>query len=504
MRCLAVILFVTAMLLPLESYAKRDEGAYINADLAQYSYSVIFKNLPDILREFKPYFRAVAFVILTGALVFAFKNAHEPKGYLTAVAFAGILSAVMTNSGFLLQMGEDLVQSLNRSLCVNSTYAVADRLYNAALNFHEVKVEKDKDFNREIEKDAIAEAQEQDLLKAGKKTSALGFLKDPMGYIIKGIKSFIVCLIAMIISLMVGLCAFFVVCLETIRYFLIQCGALVVPIFLAGLMTQNFRSQSITFIFGLIGILCWPIGWSLGHMGTIALYDAILEIVNGSIITDSGAAHKVIEVLSETADPFAYATATAGWLAVASIGSLLWLLLMFLGVVIWVILVTFTAPFLIQRCVSSGAQFFSGLTGGTAQTLSRALGGGASYAMIRSARATSMSNEGGGDSSGIGGGTGQRPQPSPALRAGFSAARTMMNASRFQGDPGQMAQVFDTGLDELRQYRAEAAQVDIARSAANQARDIVMGTSPSSKDEILARRSAKKAVETVRNIPNNF
>lgn len=106
-----------------------------------------------------------------------------------------------------------------------------------------------------------------------------------------------------------------------------------------------------------------------------------------------------------------------------------------------------------------------------------------------------------GDSGGIGGGgRGQRPQPSTALRAGFSAARTMMNAAKFQGDPGQMSQVFDTGLDELRQYRAEAAQVDIARSAANKARDTVMSKSPLGKDEILGKRSAKKAVDSVKKV----
>ncbi|OAI50834.1 hypothetical protein AYO37_00120 [Opitutia bacterium SCGC AG-212-L18] len=65
---------------------------------------------------------------------------------------------------------------------------------------------------------------------------------------------------------------------------------------------------------------------------------------------------------------------------------------------------------------------------------------------------------------------GERPQPSPGMRAAFALSRTTMNASRFQGDPGQFSQIGDTGIDELRQYRAEAAQVDTARAAVSKNR----------------------------------
>ncbi len=482
MKILPVIIFSITLLIPFQSYAKSNRDR-INAELGQYTYPIIFKHLPDRLREFKPYFQAIAFAVLTSALVFALRRASEPQGYLSTVALAGILSVMIANSTFFLQLCHDTVHNLNKALNVDSTYAVAHRLYNAALNFHGLT--EGNGHTAEAGLDIDVEVGREENIMNDSHVSSLSFFTDPFGYLMKGIKSLVVVFIGIVISATMSLCSFFVVILETIRYFLMQCGSLVLPIFISGLMTQSFRSQSITYIFGLIGMVCWPLGWSLGHIGTVALYDAIIEIVNGSIITDSGMAHKVIEVLSEVENPWEYVATTAGWLVTASIGSLLWLMLLFLGVVIWVIIVTLSAPFLIQKCVSCGAQFFIGIANGAAQTLARTIGGAASYGMVRSARSTTMSENG------------ERPQPSTALRAGFSAARTLMNASRFQGEPSQLSQVFDTGLDELRQYRAEAAQVDIGRVAARKAIESVTGRSPPSKDARMRARASKEARESV-------
>ncbi len=90
---------------------------------------------------------------------------------------------------------------------------------------------------------------------------------------------------------------------------------------------------------------------------------------------------------------------------------------------------------------------------------------------------------------------GERPQPFSGMRAAFAASRTMMNASRFQGDPSQFSQIGDTGIDELRQYRAEAAQIDMARSKVSKS---AWGWT-SKDDEKSMRDAAKKAIEKVRN-----
>lgn len=483
MKIILLSCFTIILCLPFQLQAKQD-GDEINSQLSKYAYPVVFKNLPNHLKEFKSYFQAIAFVILTSALLFALKRTNDPQGYLSAFAFAGVLSVIIVKSSFFLQLVNDTVYSINRALNVDSTYAVANRLFNAALNFHGVNEEKVKDPKREAEIDIKAQGISIENLEDDLQISSFEFLKNPMSWVMKGIKSLVVLCIGAVVSATMSLCAFFVIILETLRYFLTQCGALILPVFIAGLMTQSFRSQSITFIFGLIGMLCWPLGWSLGHIGTTALYESILEIVNGCIITDSGAAHKIVEVLSEIENPWCYIGITAGWLATASIGSLLWLMVLFLSIVVWVIIVTLSAPFLMQKCISCGAQFFNGLASGAGQTVARSIGGTASYGMVRSARSMTMNANG------------ERPQPSGLLRAGFAGARTMMNASRFQGDPSQIAPIFDTGIDELRHYRAEAAQMDVGRTAAKKSKYV---TSP---EDTMMRNASKKAQATVRNWPN--
>ena len=474
MKILKAALFFIALLVPMQSHAKGDWDD-INGDLAEYSYPVIFEKLPEKMAEFSPYFQAIAYIIIVSALGFAFLNAGDPKSYWTAVVLAGLLSAVIATSSNFVQLGLDTVHSLNKGLKVDSPHAIANRLYNAGLHFQEAKInDEDKDAGRD--KMVMAKPKVND-----SQTGTISFFKDPLGYVNQGIKTLVVLFIAMIIHLLLYLCALFMMCVETFRYFLIQCGTLILPVFIAGLMTKNFRAQSITYIFSMIGILCWPIGWSLGHIGTVALYDSILQIINGALITDSKIASNVIEELSTVDNAFAHVSLVASWIGVASIGSLISILGMFLGIVLWILLVTFSAPFLIQRCVSSGAQFFTGLAGGTAQATSRSMGGAASYGMVRSARSTTM------------GENGERPQPSTGMRAAFAASRTMMNASRFQGDPSQFSQIGDTGIDELRQYRAEAAQVDIAKSTH------VRGfpCSPEEEERIL-KVSSKRAYENVK------
>lgn len=487
MKWLKTTLFFISFSPSINVYAK-EKIECINQDLLEYSFPVLFEGLPEKLAEFTPYFQAIAFVIIVASLGFAFLNSSEPRSYLSAVVFAGVLSAVIATSGLFVQLGLDTVHSLNKALNVDSPYAIAHRLYNAGMHFQEPRI---KDDNSDLEMDKMAMAmditnpdEKVDEEKKGNKT--ISFFKNPVACINHGLKSLVVLVIAMIIHLLLYICALFMICVETFRYFLIRCGALILPVFIAGLMTKNFRAQSITYIFSLIGVLCWPIGWSLGHIGTVALYDAILQIINGALITDSSAAANIIEDLSTVENPFDHVTMVASWIAVASIGSLISIFGMFVGIVLWVLLVTLSAPYLIQRCISSGAQFFGGLVGGTAQASSRAIGGGASYVMVRSARSTAMSANG------------ERPQPSPSMRAAFALSRTMMNASRFQGDPGQFSQIGDTGIDELRQYRAEAAQVDTARAAVskNRVNGSFSWASKNEKDNM--RAASKKAYEKVK------
>src|SRR5208282_1865597 len=105
------------------------------------------------------------------------------------------------------------------------------------------------------------------------------------------------------------------------------------PIFIGCLVLPAAHSTGVHFIKNLIGVLCWPLAWSLGHVGTLAL------------IEHSQPAN-IVELLPQ---------------------------LMFQGFVglmgfLWVGLVTFLGPFLIHRMVTGGSNFYAGLMQGALMT----------------------------------------------------------------------------------------------------------------------------------------
>ena len=461
MKYRVLFTLIVFMFTIVSSFAK-ERGDDLSLDLTHYSYPVIFKNLPDHVDQFKPYFQAIAFIILVTALIFAFRNSGNAHSYMTAIAISGLLAMCIANSSMFLRLSQDTVGAFNKALDIDSTTKIAHNMYNMALCFQGLKKStiEEEDLSYYFKAETQEKPGYKDLIK---------FAKNPGGMISGGIKTLVTLTIAFLIHIILTICSIFVIIVDAIRFFLVQCASLLLPVFIAGLMTQTFRSQSIAYIFGLLGILFWPVGWSLGHIGTLALFDSIIAIINGTIMTESNPAKQFVENLQEIDNPYAHIRYTAEWLFVTGIGSLFSLAAMILGLILWVVIVTFSAPFLIQKVISSGAQYFSSIATGTAQSMSRTVGGTASYAMVRSAKATTLKNM-----ASLGeGGKSARGQPSPSMRAGFSMARTLMNASRYDGNPSQLPHVFDSGLDELRGYRAEAAQVDISKMASDRAIDKV-------------------------------
>jgi hypothetical protein len=128
------------------------------------------------------------------------------------------------------------------------------------------------------------------------------------------------------------------------------------PVFIAALSIPAASGQSRNFLIGVIGVICWPIGWATVHTGTMA---ALINL-----------------------HPPAW---NASWwelfVAAVTLGA----------VCAWMVVATVGAPWLMSRKVQSGASFAAGAVAGWATNLGRhvgnviraggALGGGAVGAM---------------------------------------------------------------------------------------------------------------------------
>jgi hypothetical protein len=125
---------------------------------------------------------------------------------------------------------------------------------------------------------------------------------------------------------------------------IVKFGAIMLPVFIAGLLTGYFRSQSINYIMSILGAMLWPVGWAMANIGTYALATACFTFMTtsrglssppstGGAVIDAGAA-------------------VSGYF-----GSIVVSLLFCLILVSWIIVTMLGFPFLIQKAVTSGANF---------------------------------------------------------------------------------------------------------------------------------------------------
>jgi hypothetical protein len=116
-----------------------------------------------------------------------------------------------------------------------------------------------------------------------------------------------------------------------LQWLIVTSSKLLLPIFIACLSIPASRGAAQNFIKGILGVICWPVGWMIAHIGTMAAL--------GNLTPPSWNASLFQLVLS----------------------------LMALGVVcLWMIVATLGAPRLIARAVTSGTNFAAGLVGGFA------------------------------------------------------------------------------------------------------------------------------------------
>jgi hypothetical protein len=266
--------------------------------------------------------------------------------------------------------------------------------------------------------------------------AALDFSKDPLGTIGSAIRyvsfKLLGILGAFAIWMILQCCGIVMYVFLSIRFLLVHLESIVLPAFVAMLATDSLRGTGHNFVLGIVGIIFWPLGWALGHVGTLALATWFNSLVGTTLhvpgAPQPGAIYDMIVNGPGPGLPVPTPQALAVAVGITFVGALI--------IGIYVLIVTFSAPFIIAKALRSGSGMFGELMGGTAKgiaALGAAAAGLAALAMTGGATAAAGA---GGAAAAAGNGTTGSAGDNGGLPAGTNATAALGNGSSVGGVGG--------------------------------------------------------------------
>ena len=137
--------------------------------------------------------------------------------------------------------------------------------------------------------------------------------------------------------------AIIVMFFDALRFLLLHVGSIILPAAIAASTTSLMRNQGSSYVFGMIGIAAWPIGWVFVNIVAYSLQKVQIRLLNAQfLLTDSDDLSGAL-VNSIGSRVFTF--------SLSSLGLLMLLQLLVVAVIIGGYL---TASIIIQRVVTSG------------------------------------------------------------------------------------------------------------------------------------------------------
>ncbi|MDZ4816782.1 MAG: hypothetical protein SGI71_11000 [Verrucomicrobiota bacterium] len=370
------------------------------------------QKLPKLVEPITKVFTSVAFIMITGSLIFAMRDADGPQNTTKTIATFLVLTACVGVTQKLSTTCLDLANGITAATGLHTPEQIADSAIDYAKVFNKL--------NNEVQTPTKENQGTVSEFLAPLKGFFQGLLNTPIAGI-KAItliftlkmwlKEIVIIIGGCFLSVLLWVSGLVIEVLETIRTFLFLAGASILPVFIAGLGSKTYRSQSLTYILGLVGIACWPLGWAIGHVGTVVLFDWAVEwsaSLGGplTLLQKMGQGTEITKVEGMQSLAAYIASLGGGWMTY-----LVWLIIPWIIVAIWILLVTISGPLIVQKVVAGGAQFFSPLAAGTAtmtqQAMQAAIEKAVQVASVAAAAATGgASMAAAGATSGAGGASG--------------------------------------------------------------------------------------------------
>jgi hypothetical protein len=421
----------------------------------------LFQPVPALASQIRPIFEVLAFLILAATGVRRWlHNPHDPLMGVVPVVIAGLMIAIIP---FLLNTADDAVDDLVSKSGMADPSAVFARLLALSQPFRPMNKGEEVNIKKldAVKANADQYAQEQvrqhmfwgiDFTPAvnfiknvydGTATAlhaAFDTVKDPMGAVEDSLKQWLFKAISVLgaglVWVLMQICGLICYVFISIRYLLVHLESIVLPAFIAMMVTDALRSQGYNFVLQLGGIVLWPLGWALGHVGTLAIASWFASILAAELGLQNGNANLVDGqifdwVLNGDALGLGFATPQTQCCIIitASFGAII--------LCIWVVLVTFCCPFVVARALRGGSGIFGDMVGGTAKG-ALALSGAAlqvAAAAMGAAAVGRAANGAGGNNAAPTGGGDQAPTPSagPAgggLPIGANAGAALANLAQ--------------------------------------------------------------------------
>jgi hypothetical protein len=273
--------------------------------------------------------------------------------------------------------------------------------------------------------------------------ASLDFAKDPLGTVSNAIRytsfRFFALIGAFLIWLLLQCCGIVMYVFLSVRFLLVHLESIVLPVFIAMIATESLRGTGNNFVLGIVGIIFWPLGWALGHIGTLALANWFNSIVAVTLhvpgTPQPGAIYDMIVNGPAGGLPAPTPQALAVAVGITFVGALI--------IGLYVLIVTFSAPFIIAKALKSGSGIFGEMVGGTAKGAA-GLGAAAAglAALLMSAGATGAVAGAGKAQAATAGAGGGRGGANGDMPVGTNAAAALGNGSsvsRAWGGGGSLA-----------------------------------------------------------------
>lgn len=153
--------------------------------------------------------------------------------------------------------------------------------------------------------------------------------------------------------------------MDQLRYFFAVSGTMMLPLF-TGMFSlpagHPNRQAAQAYVMNMVSLALWPLAWTIGHTGTIALYNALISLVAGvSRVPDLVGLLQWSSITSgaPTEAQLQAAEAALGNWFMGNLTALLSILVGGAGFVLWVVLVTVLGPVFLHRLLTAGALFMS-------------------------------------------------------------------------------------------------------------------------------------------------
>ena len=366
----------------LENLLKDTDEASSNAlnnFLRAFSPENLMPELPELARQWRiPYYVLAMMIFISSAIstLAKYRSASPDATQAGMSLILAILLAVnvVPTINFFIGAADSIVdygaQRANVEVDLTNPWALAENLTDLAWTFSRVDIAEGEPIEQIMVAASVRAGPDATALEAVHRRSkkladrvgaVIGEVFESTKQLVTGTKDKIKELVEehnpftlikrLFYAIVITVCAYasalvaaiIVMFFDALRFLLLHVGSIILPAAIAASTTSLMRNQGSSYVFGMIGIAAWPIGWVFVNIVAYSLQKVQIRLLNAQfLLTDSDDLSGAL-VNSIASSVFTF--------SLSALGLLMLLQLLVVAVIIGGYL---TASIIIQRVVTSG------------------------------------------------------------------------------------------------------------------------------------------------------